>query len=153
VLAVLGRPHDQEWLLLFHLLGVFALLGGVLAVTTASLAALARRADERMLALRRVAFLANVLVVLPAFAVAYVFGSILANRRYPSSPNWLNVAFGLTDVAVVLAFVVLTGLQWWTIRRARSGAPGGFPATAASLLPPVVLGLLVAILFLMAAKP
>jgi fructose-specific phosphotransferase system IIC component len=153
VLAVLGRPHDQEWLLLFHLIGAFALIGGFIAVSTASLAALTPSPAERVLALRRVALVTNLVVVLPGFVTAYVFGTILADRRYPNTPSWLDVAFPLTDVAVVFGFVVLTLLQWWTVRRTRAGTLGGFPAAAASVLPPLVLGLLIAILFLMTAKP
>jgi hypothetical protein len=153
VLAVLGRPHDQEWLLLFHLVGVFALLGGVLAVTIASLAALARGLDERVVVLRRVALATNLLVVLPGFVTVYVFGAILADRRFPNSPDWLDLAFPLTDASVVVGFLALTLLQWWTLRRARAGTLRGLPAAAASVLPPLVLALLLVILFLMTAKP
>src|SRR4051794_34530916 len=106
MLAVLARPNDQEWLLLFHLVGVFLLFGGILAVTTASLAALARGAGGHTLALRRVALVGNLVVVLPGFVLAYVFGAMLADRRYPNEPDWLDLAFPLTDISVVFGFVV-----------------------------------------------
>jgi peptidoglycan/LPS O-acetylase OafA/YrhL len=49
--------------------------------------------------------------------------------------------------------VLLTLLQFWVLRRTRAGAPGGWPAELATVLPWIVLGGLVAAIVLMAGKP
>jgi hypothetical protein len=44
-------------------------------------------------------------------------------------------------------------LQLWVLRRTRAGAPGGWPASLATLIPWVILAGLVATIVLMAGKP
>jgi hypothetical protein len=147
------RPSEWNWLLLFHLLFGFALVGGVLAVTLLSLAA--RGACEQVLLLRTLAFRTNLAVVLPAFVGVHILGQTLSDREFPNGgePGWVGTAFGLTDAGLVLGGVVLTLLQWWVVRRTRAASAPGWAVGVATVLPPLVLALLVAIVFVMAGKP
>jgi hypothetical protein len=147
------RPESWNWLLFFHLLFAFVLVGGVVTVLISSLAAGASRSEHVPL-LRAIAFRTNLLVVLPAFIAVHVFGQVLADREYgDSEPDWLSLGFGLTDAALIVGGVLLTLLQYWVLRRVRGGNTGGWPARAATLLPPLVLATLIAVIVLMAGKP
>lgn len=152
MLALLGRPESWNWLLLFHVLAAFLLAGGALTVVAVSLAALRRRTGEHVALLRGIAFWTSLSVVLPSFVAVYVLGSILADKEFgKDEPDWLDLAFSVTDVTLV-AIVLLTLLQSWTLRRARTGL-GGWPARLADGLSALVLLALVAVAVLMAAKP
>jgi hypothetical protein len=153
VLAAI-RPNEWNWYLLFHLLSAFALVGGVLTVVTVSLAAARRAWPEQIPLLRAIAFRTNLVVVLPAFVGVHVFGDLLANREYKGpDPDWLSIAFTLTDVDLILGGVLLTLVQLWVLRRVRGGQTGGWPAQVATYLPVLVLAVLVAVIVLMAGKP
>ena len=142
----------NDWLLFFHVLAAFVLVGGVIAVVLVSLAAL--RETEHGLLLRRVALTTNLAVVLPAFVAAYVFGGALSDREFPhDEPGWLGASVGLTDLVGVVGVLATTLLQWWVVRRARAGTLAGWHAQIASYLPILVLGVLFAIMFLMSGKP
>ncbi len=148
------RPADWNWLLLFHLLSALSLVGGVIVVVLASLAAGRRSWPEQVPLLRAIAFRTNLVVVLPAFVAVHVFGDLLASREYHGhEPDWLSVGFAITDVALIVGGVLLTALQFWVLRRVRTGRLGGWPAALATYLPPFVLAALVAVLVLMAGKP
>jgi hypothetical protein len=148
------RPDSWNWLLFFHLLFAFALVGGVIAVVISSLAAGVRSRAEHVPLLRAIAFRTNLVVVLPAFVLVHVFGQLLADREYKDNePDWLSLGFGLTDAALIVGGVVLTLLQYWVLRRVRGGNTGGWPAQTATFLPPLVLATLVAVIVLMAGKP
>lgn len=153
MLAVI-RPNDWNWLLLFHLLSAFVLVGGVLTVVLASLAA-GREADpEHVPLLRAVAFRTNLVVVLPAFVVLFVFGDVLANREYKhGDPDWLSASYVITGVSLIVGGVFLTLLQFWVLRRTRAGQLGGWPAELATYVPAVILAALVTVIVLMAGKP
>ncbi len=144
----------DNWLLLFHLLFAFLLVGGVLTVITVSLAAARRRRAEQAPLLRAIAFYANLAVVLPSFVGVHLFGDLLADREYEGpDPDWLSISFGITDIALIVGGVLLTVLQWWVLRRARAGLRAGWPALVATWLPAVVLAALTAVIVLMAGKP
>ena len=148
------RPTDWNWLLLFHLLFAFALVGGAMTVVLVSFAAGRRAWPEQVPLLRAIAFRTNLLVVLPGFVGAHVFGSLLADREYPhNEPDWLSAGFAVTDIALIVGGVVLTLLQFWVLRRTRAGHAGGWPAAVATYLPPLVLAALVSVIVLMAGKP
>ena len=68
-------------------------------------------------------------------------------------PDWLDIGFAITDIDLIVGGVLLTLLQFWVLRRTRAGAPGGWPAELATVLPWIVLGGLVAAIVLMAGKP
>ncbi len=148
------RPNDWNWLLLFHLLFAFTLVGGLIVVVTTSWAANRRSLHEHVSLLWAIAFRANLFLVLPGFVGAHVFGDLLAGREYRyGDPGWLSAGFAITDVSLIVGGVGLTLLQFWVLRRVRSGRPGGRPATLATLVPPLVLGAMVAVIVLMAGKP
>jgi len=104
--------------------------------------------------LRAIAFRTNLVVVLPAFIVVWVFGDLLASREYKhGDPDWLSAGFAITGIALIVGGVVLTLLQFWVLRRTRAGHSGGWPAALASYLPAVILAALVTVIVLMAGKP
>jgi hypothetical protein len=148
------RPDSWNWLLLFHLLAAFLLVGGVITVVLTSLAAGMNRRTEHVPLLRALAFRTNLVVVLPAFVAVHVFGDLLGNREYKhGDPDWLGISYGITDIGLIVGGVLLTLLQFWVVRRVRAGRLGGWPAQLATFLPVVVLGALVTVIVLMAAKP
>jgi len=148
------RATEWNWLLLFHLLFSFALVGGAITVVTTSFAAVRKAWPEQVPLLRAIAFRTNLLVVLPGFVGAHVFGSLLADREYPHhEPDWLSAGFAITDAALIVGGVLLTLLQFWVLRRTRAGSPGGWQAAVATYLPPFVLAALVSVIVLMAGKP
>lgn len=157
MLAIYGRPADWNWLLMFHVISALLLVSAALVVTTASLYALRRTtATEATLLLRRLALRTNLFLAIPAFLAVHIFGQVLADREFPKgteSPGWLDTGFLLTDVFGVVAIIILSLLQWWVLRRARSGAVAGWQAQAASWLAPAGLGMLLVVLFVMAGKP
>ena len=144
----------SDWLLFAHILSAMLLFGGVLAVATVSLAAQRRAWPDQVPILRALAFRTNLFVVLPGFVAVHVFGDLLANREYKhGNPDWLDTGFAITDADLIVGGVVLTLLQFWVVRRARSSEPGGWQATSATVLPVIVLGALVGAIVLMAGKP
>jgi hypothetical protein len=148
------RPTGWNWLLLFHLLAAFALVGGVVTVVFVSLAAARKAWPEQVPLLRAIAFRTNLVVVLPAFIAVHVFGDLLANREYKhGDPDWLTAGFAITDIALIVGGVLLTLLQFWVLRRTRAGHQGGWPAALATYLPAIVLATLVSVIVLMAGKP
>jgi hypothetical protein len=147
------RPTDWNWLLLGHLAAAFLLVGGLLTVVLASLAAGRRAWPEQAPLLRALAFRTNLVVVLPSLVGVHVFGSLLSDREYHGhEPEWLSLGFTLTDVALIAA-VALALLQFWVLRRLRAGHPGGRLAQLATSLPLLVLAALVTVIVLMAGKP
>jgi hypothetical protein len=144
----------NEWLLFVHVLAAMGLVGGVLTVTIVSLAAARSAWPQHVPLLRALAFRTNLVLVLPAFVAVHVLGDLLANREYEhGEPDWLNTAFAVTDVDLIVGGVVLTALQFWVLRRTRAGRPAGWPEHLAAYLPVAVLAALVAVLVLMAGKP
>jgi hypothetical protein len=153
MIAVL-RPDSWNWLLLFHLLAAFALVGGVLTVVLVSLATARKAWPEQVPLLRAIAFRTNLVVVLPAFIAVHVFGDLLANREYKhGDPDWLSAGFAITDIALIVGGVLLTLLQFWVLRRTRAAQAGGWQAGVATYLPAVILAALVSVIVLMAGKP
>jgi hypothetical protein len=148
------RPESWNWLLFFHLLFAFVLIGGLLTVVFTSFAAARHARVAQAPLLRGIAFGTNLAVVLPSFIGLRVFGEILADREYgDAEPDWLEASFALTDLSIAVGGIVLTLIQYWVLRRARSGNPGGWPAQLATFLPPAVLVVLVAVIVMMAGKP
>jgi hypothetical protein len=144
----------SDWLLFAHILSAMLLFGGVLAVATVSLAAQRWAWPDQVPILRALAFRTNLFVVLPGFVAVHVFGDLLANKEFKhGNPDWLDTGFAITDADLIVGGVVLTLLQFWVVRRARSGEPGGWQATSATVLPVIVLGALVGAIVLMAGKP
>lgn len=124
-------------------------------VVALAAAAAARAGHEHVVLLRGIGLRANLLVVVPAFVAVHVFGGLLADRQFPGDagePGWLDTSFAITSVATLVA-IVLAFLQYWALRRARTGRPGGWQALSATYVPPVLLAALVVVVVLMAGKP
>jgi hypothetical protein len=156
VLAILGRPDTWNWLLFFHVLFAFVLVGSVSVVVIASLAARASAFGAHLPLLRSVAFWTNLAVVLPSFIGLRILAEILAGKEFPDkapTPDWLDLSYPLTDAALIIGGVLLTLLQWWVVRRVRAGKTGGWQAQLATALPPIFLATLVTVIVLMAGKP
>ena len=142
----------SDWLLFAHILSAMLLFGGVLGVATVSVAAQRWAWPDQVPLLRALAFRTNLLLVLPAFVAVHVFGDVLANREFKSNPWWIDTGFALTDIALIIA-VVLALLQFWVLRRTRSGESGGWQAKTVTVLPAVMLAALTAAVVLMAGQP
>ena len=147
------RPDSWNWLLFFHLLFAFALVGATITVVLASLAAARAGNGEHAPLLRAVAFWTSLGIIVPSFVGLRVFGELLANREYGDhQPDWLDISFGLTDIVLLIGGVLLILLQYWVIRRLRGGK-AGWPAQIATYLPLVLLATMAAVIVLMAGKP
>ncbi len=147
------RPNDWDWLLLFHLLFAFALVGGVATVVLVSAAAARKAWPEQVPLLRAIAFRVNLVVVIPAFIAIHVFGAILGDREYPNSdPDWLSISFTITSIATIVA-IVLAFFQFWVLRRIRAGQVAGWQTSLVTYIPAVILASLVTVIVLMAGKP
>ena len=118
VLAVL-RPSSWDLPLFLHLVGAFALVGGVLAAVT--LAASARRHAGHAALLSRLALRALLAVVVPAFVVMRVGAQwILSKEKYAENSDWVGIGFGISDAGAIVV-IALALLAWRTARRARAG--------------------------------
>jgi hypothetical protein len=151
MLAVL-RPDDWNGPLFLHLLGAFALVGGLLAVAVATLAP--RRLPETGALLDRLAFRTLLVVAWPGFVVMRVAGQWLESKEdVPGDPTWLGIGFLVSDLGALL-LLVLTVLAWRAARRPAT-APGARPATsrAVAVLTPVYLLALAVAWWAMSTKP
>ena len=146
------RPTDWNWILLFHLLTAFLLVGGMLIVTITSIGT-GRARGEQVPMLRSIAFRTTLILVIPMYVLIHVFGPMLADREYPHhTPNWLDTSFGLATIGLVLT-LVLAALQYWGLRRVRTERTTGWPEWIVNWLPVLLLLSLVATIWLMSAKP
>jgi hypothetical protein len=150
-LAVL-RPDDWNGPLFLHLVGVFALVGGLLAVAVAALAP--RSLPGSGAVLDRLAFRTLLVVAWPGFVVMRVAGQWLESREdVPGDPAWLGIGFTVSDLGVLL-LLALTVLAWRAARRPPA-AGGERPATsrAVAALTPVYLFALAVAWWAMSTKP
>ncbi len=146
----------SDWLLFLHLLFAFVLVGGVITVVVVSLATRASSLQAHTMLLRTVAFRISLAVVLPSFVGLRIVAEILAGKEFPDgapTPDWLDLSYVLTDAALIVGGVLLTALQYWVVRRARAGRTGGWQPQLATVLSPIFLAALVAVIVLMAGKP
>lgn len=153
LVAVLGRPSSWNWLLLAHMAAAFFLVGGVLVVTLAGLAASRSRPTSEIALLRRVAYRANLILVLPGFIAVVALGQGLVAKE-DSKGTWLDVAYPVTYLSALLGGVVLTLLQRRAMRQAEAGqVDGSRSGRLATALGPLVLAALFVIIWVMATKP
>ena len=146
------RPDDWNGPLFLHLVGAFALVGGLLAVAVAALAP--RRVQGSGAVLDRLAFRTLLVVAWPGFVVMRVAGQWLESREdVPGDPTWLGIGFAVSDLGALL-LVVLTVLAWRAARRP-SAAPGERPrtSTAVASLTPIYLVALAVAWWAMSTKP
>jgi hypothetical protein len=116
VLALL-RPSSWDLPLFVHLLGAFALAGGLLATVVLALAARRRRDHHELL--ERLALRTVLAVVVPAWILMRAGAQwILSKEKFAESSDWVGIGFGVSD-AGALVLVVLAVLAW---RAARTGS-------------------------------
>ena len=85
------RPTDWNWLLLFHLLTAFVLVGGMIVVFAGLARAPAARGPSRCRSCARSPSARLWSCVIPMFVLIHVFGPMLADREYPrDEPGWLG---------------------------------------------------------------
>src|SRR5919109_786301 len=114
MLAIL-RPDEWNGPLFLHLLGAFALVGGLLAVAVATVAP--RRLPGSGAVLDRLAFRTLLVVAWPGFVVMRVSGQWLESKEdVPDDPTWLGIGFLVSDLGALL-LLVLTVLAWRATRR------------------------------------
>jgi hypothetical protein len=145
------RPHSWDLPLFVHLIGAFALVGGVFA--TIVLAVGARRRAEHAALLSRLAFRTLLVVVAPGFVVMRVGAQwILSKEKFAESSDWVGIGFGVSDVGA-LAVIALALLAWRASRRTSAGDPR--PATGAIVagLASVYLAALAVAWWAMTTKP
>ncbi len=157
------RPASWEWLLFVHLFAAFSFVGAVVAVTAASIAASRRDNPREVALLSRVARRLDQLVVWPSFLVLLVAGLWLAGREDVFDRTWLQVGIALTVVGAAAGAGILSWDNRRTMRRAEQLAGEGVERSdelrrmTSGPLPrivgPLLLLLLVALLWLMTAKP
>lgn len=146
------RPTDWNWILFFHLVTAFLLVGGLIVVLMSSLA-VGRTRPELVPLLRLVAFRTTLILVIPMYVLIHVFGPMLADREYPhDEPGWLGTSFALATLGSVVA-LILVALQFWSLRRVRARRAPGWPEWLATWLPALLLASLAATIVLMAGKP
>lgn len=148
------RPTEWNWILLGHLASAFLLIAGLLTVVLVSFAAQRKAQSDHVPLLRAIAFRANLVLVIVPFILVHVFGALLADREYPgdAAPSWLDTSFAITTLATIVALVLLA-VQFWVLRRVRSGHLGGWQAGVSTYLAPVLLAAMIVVLVLMAGKP
>jgi hypothetical protein len=155
MLALLDRGSTINWLLMFHVIAAVLLVAATIAVSVAGAVALRTAVADRASFFRQTAFRLNLFVVLPAFVAVILLGGAVSNKEGldENTPDWLDAASTVTFLGGIIGGILLSGLQYWALRRARTGAHRGWQAQVASYVAPVVLAALFVVLFLMAAKP
>ena len=156
MLAIL-RPDDWEWLLLVHLLGVFLLVAGMVAVVVATALDRGTRRGSEVALLRRIAFRTLLGAVLPGFVAMRVAGQWLESKEegelFTGDPAWIGIGYIVSDVGV-LVLIALIVLAWLGFRgAARGNEPRSWPARAVLVLASVYLAALVVATWAMTTKP
>jgi uncharacterized membrane protein len=118
-MLALVRSGGWEWALLFHVLGAFLTVGGMTLVSAAAIAA----GRSGSFPLRRLAFRALLLVVLPAFILMRVAAEwVRSEDPFPDDLGWIGVGYIVTDAGVVVLLAMLV-LGWLNARVARRAEP------------------------------
>jgi hypothetical protein len=145
------RPDDWDFPLLVHVLGAMLLVGALCVVIVALVATWRMRETAEAAPLRRLAFQALLLGVVPSYVVMRIGGQWLASEENldESEPGWLQVGYVVADVSVLvlIAALVLAGLS------VRRGARGGPLGRAAAVLSIILLAAYLVAVWAMTAKP
>jgi hypothetical protein len=119
--------NTADWLLLFHLLGAFALVSGAVVANGARLGAVRPRPPGEVALLADAERRGVRYLLLPGALVALVFGILLASDLdYSFSSGWISAAF-LMWVALVL---IAEGAIVRSARELRAFAEARGPAEA-----------------------
>ena len=153
---VLIRPDDWNLPLFLHVLGAMVLMGALVAVVTALLAAWNDDDVDRVELLRRFGLRFLLYGVLPGFLVMRISAEWIRDKEFgdtDSEPDWIGVGYGVADLGALFLIVsiVLTAVA---VRRARrQDADGRTLARVAGVLTALLLVLNVVAVWAMTAKP
>ncbi len=129
------RPGEWELPLFVHVLGAMVLVGGLVTVLAALVAAARTTPLDAVPPLMRLAFRSALLVVVPAWVAMRVGGQWVASREFGDAgePDWVGVGYVTADfgLPLVLATVVLAGVA---ARRSGRGAALAGAVTSTLLL-------------------
>lgn len=139
------RPDDWNLVLVFHLLGALALMGGLLIVALVSPKA------SGSPSLQRFVLLVIAVLTWPGLILATLLGHTLESDE-GTKGTWLDVAAPLSEIAGVVGLVALTVLAWLGLRKAREGTDWR-PARLIPVVAVILFAVYVGVLFLMTAKP
>ena len=146
----LVRPDSWDFPLFLHLLGAFALVGGLFAASVLAVAAGRTQTSARLLT--RLCFRALLFVVLPAFVVMRAGGQWIADREdVKGNPSWLGIGFAISDFGVVVLLALLV-LGWLAARRTEDGRLSVL-GRIVSVLAPLYLAALAVVWWAMTTKP
>jgi integral membrane sensor domain MASE1 len=162
-LLVAFRPDSWSGLLFVHLLGAFALFGGVLTSTVVGIAAARRDTVREIFLLTRVGYRMDLFVTWPGLVILVAAGLILADREKVMSQTWVQIGITLTVIGALLGGVLLAWLNHRIMKRSAQLLAEGvehseeLQGMADNLLFKVLglplLTLFVALFALMTAKP
>jgi hypothetical protein len=143
------RPDSWNLPLLLHVAGAMLLVGALVTVLAALLAA--RRGDAAVLT--RLAYRTLLFAALPAFVLMRVGAELIASKEdIPDDPAWIGIGYGVSDGGLVLMIIatVLAGLGARRVQR--HGGLGGSMTVATALTVLSVVAYVVAI-WAMTTKP
>jgi hypothetical protein len=145
-MLALVRPDSWNLPLFLHVLGATLTFGAT--ATVAILAFAGRRAGDRALWLRGLAFWIGFVVLVPAWALMRVAGGWIDSKEYPQhEPGWVGVGYIVSEGGALLIIVMLI-LAWLGRRRLESRTAAVVPWLASVYL--VALGVA---WFAMSGKP
>jgi hypothetical protein len=143
------RPDSWNFPLFLHVLGAMTVTGAVLTVATALLLAWRATPDvEQASRLRRFAFRAWLLGVVPAFLVMRIAAEWIYSKENFSGdndPSWIGIGYIIGDGSFVL--LLITGILGGIAFR-REGRQPGAGATLANIA--AVLGVIVVVAYIVA---
>jgi hypothetical protein len=143
------RPDSWNLPLLLHVAGAMVLVGALVTVLAALVAA--RRGGDA--ALTRLGFRTLLIVGVPAFLLMRVGAEWVASEEdVPDDATWIGIGYMVSDLGLLLMIVatVLAGLG--ARRAAREGERGRSTVVATALVAVMVVAYLAAV-WAMTAKP
>jgi integral membrane sensor domain MASE1 len=162
-LLIAYRPDSWSGLLFVHLLGAFALFGGVLTATIAGIAASKRDTVREIFLLTRLSHRMDLFVTWPALVILVAAGMILADRENVLSQTWIQIGITLTVIGATLGGILLAWLNHRVMTRSAQLLAEGVEHSEElqgmannllfRVLGPPLLTLFVALFALMTAKP
>jgi hypothetical protein len=143
------RPDSWDLPLLLHVVGAMVLVGALVTVVAALLAA--RRGDAAILT--RLGYRTLLYAALPAFVLMRVGAELIASKEdIPDDPTWIGIGYSVSDGGLLLMIIatVLAGLG--ARRVERQGEQGASMTVATTLTVLTVVAYLVAV-WAMTTKP
>ncbi len=153
MIAIADRP-GWEFPLFVHVLGAMLLVGFLLAVLFALLAAARRTDTPAQLTLTRFAFRTLLIGVLPSWVIMLVAAFWTeAEAPFDEEAAWIGIGHIVAEPIGLLGFILATLFAGLAVRRLkRDGSSSGFVRASTVFTTILVIAYLVAI-FVMTTKP